>query len=119
MKVKIKSILKSEEEVYVFEGFGIKTGNKIVYFDNNIKTTLIVDSVVSLIRKGDYEICLNFFPLKTIEGYYSSLYGKIPLGVYTKCLVNKEGCIKIIYNLLQMEEKIQNFEFILEYTIDT
>lgn len=119
MKAKIKSILKSEEEVHIFEGFGIKNKNKIVYFDNNIKTTLVIDDVISLKREFDYIISLNFKYLKKIDSYYNTKYGKIFFKTYTKRIVNNDKRLEIYYELLNNDEKIQDFEFILEYTIDT
>ena len=53
-KINVKLVLKSEDGEYKFEGKGLKQENKIIFFENNIKTVIIFKDVISLIRTKDY-----------------------------------------------------------------
>lgn len=118
-KIKIKTVLKSTETIHEYNGFGIFNGNKITYIDNNIKTSIVLDDIISLTRNSDYQINLNFKLKETLEGYYQNSYGKINFKVKTKYLKNIDNLLEIHYSLFHEDNKISDFEFILEYSIDT
>ena len=74
---------------------------------------------VYLERKSDYLLFLAFKAQKTLTGSYSNNYGKIDLEVKTKLLKQKENSLEIEYTLINNKQKISDFKFILEYSIDT
>lgn len=117
-KIKIKSVLISDEK-HEFQGFGLKNGHKIIYNDHNIKTVITLGETVYLERKSDYLLFLAFKEQKTLTGSYSNNYGKIDLEVKTKLLKQKENSLEIEYTLINNKQKISDFKFILEYSIDT
>lgn len=118
-KIKVKSLLKTENEIFEFQGFGLKDANKITYFDNNIKTVLSLGEIITLKRTLDYEINLKFQYNKKLDGYYLNNLGKINMQTHTTFFKQDENKIEIHYTLLSNNQKIQDFEFILEYSIDT
>lgn len=117
-KIKIKSVLKSEDD-YEFNGFGLKSGNKIIYMDHNIKTIVTLGEVIYLERQSDYHIKLAFAPNKILIGTYTNEYGSINLDVKTTRLKQNENKLEIYYTLLSDGQKISDFIFILKYSIDT
>ena len=118
-KIKIKAILKTPEEIHEYSGYGILNKNKITYIDNNIKTSIVFDNVISVTREANYQIKLFFANKKDLEGYYQNNYGIIKLKTKTKYLKNDNNYLKINYSLFHGKDKISDFEFILEYSIDT
>ena len=118
-KIRIKTLLKSNDEIYKYEGFGMKRKNKIIYFDNNIKTVIVLDNVVTLTRTLDYEINLKFKLNEKLDSYYLTDFGKIDLQTETKFIKQEENRLEVHYSLLNENKKITDFEFILEYSIDT
>lgn len=118
-KIKIKTLLKSDDEIYKYEGFGIKQKNKITYFDNNIKTVVVFGDIITLTRTLDYEINLKFKLNETLDSYYLTGFGKIDMQVLTKLIKQGENYLEVHYTLLNENKKLQDFEFILEYSIDT
>ena len=118
-KIKIRQVLKVENERHEYNGLGIKKANKIIYFDNNIKTSIVIDDTVKIIRKSDYQIVLNFKEGKMLDSYYEDNYGSIKLELQTNYLKIKKNFLEIHYTLLSKGHKISDFEFILEYSIDT
>lgn len=118
-KIRIKSILKSDDEIYKYEGFGIKQKNKIFFFDDNIKTVIVFGDIITLTRTLDYEINLKFKLNEKLDSYYLTDFGKIDLQTQTKLIKQGKNYLEIHYTLLNENKKIQDFEFILEYSIDT
>ena len=102
-KIKLKASLVSEEENLNIETTGIKTGNKIVYKENNIKVTILIfNNKIEMNRAcNEYKINLVFEKNKeTISKY--NVFG-IPkeflLETKTKKLEISENEIIINYNL--------------------
>lgn len=118
-KIKIKSVLHSENNVHVFNGNAVKNKNKITYIDNNIKTVIIFDDIITIKRRYDYELILNFKENEILKGFYLTDFGKIDLEVQTNLLKQNENSIHIEYTLLNDHKKIEDFIFNLEYSIDT
>lgn len=118
-KIKIKQVLKSSEGIHEYNGLGLFKGNKITYIDNNIKTSIVLGDIISLIRKSDYQINLNFKLNETLDSYYKNHYGNINLKVKTEYLKKTDNFLEIHYSLMHQDNKISDFEFILEYSIDT
>ena len=95
-KIEIKTILKNKTDIHKYFGKAIKNGNSIVYSDNNISTKIIIDDIISIERKKDYYIKLNF----------------------QKDIKIKKDSIKIEYNLIINNVFVDTFCFSLQYTID-
>ena len=118
-KIKIKAILKNSKEIYQYQGKGLLKENRITYIDNNIKTVVVLDNVISIIRKADYQISLNFKKDQLLNSYYQNKYGIIPLKVQTTYLEKHNNFLEIHYSLWHTHNKIEEFIFILEYSLDT
>ncbi len=117
-KIKIKTILKNKTDIHEFSGKAIKTNNTITYNDNNTLTKITIDDTVSIERKNDYYIKLNFKQTKTIQGTYETKEGNFNIKTETKELNIKKDSIKIKYNLIINNVFIDTFYFNLQYTID-
>lgn len=118
-KIKIKAVLKNSKEIYQYQGKGLLKENRITYIDNNIKTVVVLDNVISIIRKADYQISLNFKKDQLLNSYYQNKYGIIPLKVQTTYLEKHNNFLEIHYSLWHNHNKIEEFTFILEYSLDT
>ena len=117
-KIRIKAIIKNSREEFKYEGFAIKDGNVIEYYDSDILARLIIDDV-SIERKKDYDIKMKFKEGKKIKGSYETYYGSFNLETFTKSVRRDEKGIKIIYDLIINDELIDTFTYICEYSIDS
>lgn len=118
-KIKIKSVIKSKENVHTFEGKGIKQNNKITYNDNGVLTTITLDDVIYLERKKDFYMRLGFSTNKNMEGTYIIPEGKILIETTTKSIKQEENSIIINYFLNIDNAEKNEFELNLQYSIDT
>ena len=102
-KINLKASLISEEENLNVETAGIKTGNKIVYKENNITVTILIfNNKIEMNRTcNEYKINLVFEKDKdTISKY--NVFGmskEFLLEIKTKKLEISEDEIIINYNL--------------------
>ena len=117
-KIEIKTILKNKTDIHKYFGKAIKNGNSIIYSDNNISTKIIIDDIISIERKKDYYIKLNFQKGKTIKGIYKTKEGNLNITTETKDIKIKKDSIKIEYNLIINNVFVDTFCFSLQYTID-
>ena len=102
-KINLKASLISDEENLNTETIGIKTGNKIVYKENNITVTILIfDNKIEMNRTcNEYKINLIFEKEKTTTSKYN-VFGmpkEFLLETKTNKLEIKENDIKIDYNL--------------------
>lgn len=114
-KINLKSNLISEEENLNIETSGIKTGNKIVYKENNITVTILIfDNKIEMNRTcNEYKINLIFEKGKTTISKYN-VFGmpkEFLLETKTKKLEITNTFIKIDYNL---EGNNFSYELVLE-----
>jgi len=117
-KINIKSILKNENEIHIFEGKGIKNDNIITYNDNGVITKISLGETIFLERNQEYYIKLGFNTNKITEGTYSTKEGNFDVKVKTEYINKDKKSINIKYQLIINNSFIQNFEFYLQYTID-
>ena len=102
-KINLKATLISEEENLNINTNGIKTGNKIIYKENNITVTILIfNNKIEMSRScNDYKINLIFEKgKKTISKY--NVFGmpkEFLLQTNTKKLEIIDKEIKIDYNL--------------------
>ena len=114
-KINLKANLISDEENLSIETTGIKTGNKIVYKENNITVTILIfDNKIEMNRTcNEYKINLIFQKGKdTISKY--NVFGmpkEFLLETKTKKLEITNTLIKIDYNL---EGNNFSYELVLE-----
>ncbi len=118
-KINIKSELKSKNQHHVFEGKGIKNGQKITYSDEGIMTTITLDEIIYLERKKDYYMKIGFYKSKTLDGTYIISEGKIDIKTTTHEVRRQKNAIKIKYSLYINSAYIDDFELNLQYSIDT
>ncbi len=118
-KIKVKSILKSSDSMHVFEGKGIKKGNKIIYNDNEIMTTITLGNEVYLERKKDYLLKIGFCTYNFLKGTYIIPEGNLEVETVTRELKQREGELKVVYLIKINNELIREFELNLYYSIDS
>ncbi len=118
-KIKVKSILKSNDGKYIFEGKGIKKDNKIIYNDNGVMTTITLGDEVYLERKKDYLLKMGFCTYNSLKGTYIIPEGNLEVKTVTKELKQSEGELKIVYSMEINNELIRDFELNLYYSIDS
>lgn len=118
-KIKVKMILKNGDETYVFEGKGLKKGNKIIYNDNGVMTTITFGDVVFLERKKDYLLKMGFCTYKSWKGTYIIPEGNLEVKTITKKLSQKEGELEVFYLMFVNDNLVSEFELNLKYSIDS
>jgi len=117
-KINLKASLISDEENLNIETSGIKTGNKIVYKENNITVTILMfDNKIEMNRTcNEYKINFIFEKGKTTTSKYN-VFGmpkEFLLETKTKKLEITNTLIKIDYNL---EGNNFSYELVLEERI--
>ncbi len=118
-KININYSLKSKDETHIFDGKGIKNGNKITYNDNGVMTTITLGDVIFLERKKDYLIKLGFCINNFMKGTYIIPEGSLDVKTETKELICEENHIKIIYSLRINNDSLGDFELNFNYSIDS
>lgn len=118
-KIKIKAILKSKDEIHIFEGKGIKKDNKIMYSDQGVKTIITLGDVVLLERKKDYCLKMGFCTYNSVKGTYIIPEGKLDLKTQTKELKQGKNELKIIYLMEVNGVLVGEFTLNLYYSIDS
>ena len=58
-KIKIKAETKSKNTNHKYIGKGLKVNNKITYYDEKIKTQIILSDKIVITRESEYYIELN------------------------------------------------------------
>lgn len=100
---------------------GIKTNDKIVYKENDINVTILLDNnkIEMKRRTGDYIIELMFLDGKATSGNYHLIEYKnsINLNIETLSSSNQDNKIILDYNLSMAEEFIGHFTFSLEFEV--
>lgn len=100
---------------------GMKTNDKIVYKENDINVTILLDNnkIEMKRRTGDYIIELMFLDGKTTSGNYHLIEYKnsINLNIETLSSSNQDNKIILDYNLSMAEEFIGHFTFSLEFEV--
>ena len=118
-KVNIVCTLKSNENIYKFKGKGIIKNNVITYNDNDIITKIILDDIIWLKRKKDYEITLGFCNGKKVKGSYIINGNKMTTETTTYHVNKSQNSIRIKYFLNINNTLIDKFELNFKYTIDS
>lgn len=121
-KINISTILNSiENGITNYNGVGILKDNEIIFYENNIKVTIIInDNTVCLKRiHDDYIIELPFENSLTKNGIYDikSDGMQIPIEVTTNVLNVKEGSIHIEYNLILGGVNQGSFVYDIKYEV--
>lgn len=100
---------------------GIKTNDKIVYKENDINVTILLDNnkIEMKRRTSDYIIELMFLDGKATSGNYHLIEYKnsINLNIETLSSSNQDNKIILDYNLSMAEEFIGHFTFSLEFEV--
>lgn len=119
MKINIKATLNNKKENHLFKGKAIKNKNVITYKDNNILTKIKLDDTITIKRKSEYIVLLNFKKNTKLKGSYITKYGNIKIETNTKNIIKDENSIKIIYDLIINDEYVDTFTYYCEYSIDS
>ena len=118
-KINIKAKTKSKEENHEFKGKAIKNGSSISYIDGEVKTKIILDDTIKIIRIKDYLIELNFKENSILKGKYKTPFGYFDLETETLNREKSANKIKIKYKLIIDKQIIDTFEYILDFSIDS
>ena len=113
-KINLKANLVSPDEILNIDTSGIKTNNKIVYKENNITVTILIqNNRIEMNRTcNEYKINLIFENnKKTISNYQVFGMPKIfDLETKTKKLIIKDNLIELEYEL-----EGNNFKYSIEW----
>lgn len=112
-KIKIKIKEKTNENT-IFEGYGIKKDNKLIYYDKHDKTEFIMnDTKIELIRTTDDSILhLILNPIKPSATYTINDQGTINLPISNVNIKQNETELTLNY---QIEE--EKFQIQIEYQV--
>lgn len=120
-KIKINSILKTNNEVIKKEFMGIIMGNKIVYNDDLVGVTIFLkQNSIEMKRNNDsYSISFEFINNKTTKCVYNVREQNmiIYLSVVTNKLIIDDNRFLIDYSLYQNDEEIESVLFEFEYEV--
>lgn len=120
-KIKIISILKTNNEVIKKEFMGIIMGNKIVYNDDLVGVTIFLkQNSIEMKRNNDsYSISFEFINNKTTKCVYNVREQNmiIYLSVVTNKLIIDDNRFLIDYSLYQNDEEIESVLFEFEYEV--
>lgn len=116
-KISLKAKLISDEENLDINVFGIKTGNKIVYKENDIMVTILIFNNKIEMNRTCNEYKINFIFEKnknTISTYQVFGMEKIfDLETITKKLIIKDQSIVLDYEL-----EGNNFSYFVEWEVN-
>ena len=112
-------ILKSCNEVYEYEGKGIKRDNKIIFYDSGVKTIVTLDNTIYLERCADYYIKLGFCVNKNVHTTYNSPEGCMDIYTDTYLLKRENDAFDIRYKEYIGETFIGDFNLFLKFGIDS
>ena len=70
---------KSKNTNHKYIGKGLKVNNKITYYDEKIKTQIILSDKIVIIRESEYYIELNLKEKNKLQGKYQTKYGNLNL----------------------------------------
>lgn len=119
-KIKIFTKLDSPDEKVVKEFKGILNNNKLVYTDDSVKTTIVLNDDLLMTRENDdYKFEFIFKDKSVTKGYYTlKMYNtSMDLEIKTYKLEINENFFKVEYELLIDDEDKQKFIFELNYEI--
>lgn len=120
-KVKINSTIKTYDKFIKKEHTGLIIDNKIIYNDENVIVTLLVNKNKLVLNRNDKESNFNceFLVNFTSKGTYSINEQKLIINfdVKTKELVIEDNFILIDYDLYQANELVNSVLFKLAYEV--
>lgn len=121
-KVHISTKLNSSENgITQYEGFGILDGNRLIFYEDNVKVVInLKESVLELERTtNEYTIFLSFENSLTKNGIYDIKCDsmQIPIEVITNILNIQDGDIYIDYNLVLGGVNQGNFVYDIKYEV--
>lgn len=117
-KIKLKSKIKNKNESHTFIGKGILKENTIIYKDKEVLTKITLNPL-KIERIDKITIEINLKEGKICDVIYRTEYGKIHLQAQLLEKKQTEKSLTIKYNLFQNNQKIDTFEYNLEYSIDS
>ena len=119
-KINIITKLENDNEKKFFSSdcMGLKTDNKIKFFDNNIGITITInDNEIEIDRRCDeYEIVIVASLLETKKGIYKIKgLGNLDLDVKTKKLEINENGFEVNYLMILDSDNPQEFKYTVTY----
>lgn len=118
-RIRINSIIKSDENIIDKNFFGIKRNNCIIYIEDNIKTSITIscDSLLLKRENKEYEIELIFDIRNNTNGYYmiKEYNKKLHLDIITSKLLIDLDKIEVNYEIKNGDDILGKYEFVLKY----
>lgn len=115
------NLVEDDQKIFTNETFfGMKSGNKISYKENDVIVTILVNNnkIMMKRRSADYEIHFQFEEKSNTVGKYfinnSDLW--LPLDTFTDKIVVDDSSIRVNYQL-KLNEKPQKFLFEIKYEV--
>ena len=118
-KINIETVLINKEKNHKFKGKGIKKDNQIIYLDKKVQTKITLDSIITIERKKDYYLKLNFKNGIKTKGIYINNYGTFEIEIKTLEIITKDNELKIIYKIKVSENEFDTFIYKLKFSLDT
>jgi hypothetical protein len=118
-KINIQASLKNSQEKIEFKGLGIKQNNTIIYKNNNIRTKITIDNIITIERWQENYLKLNLKKGIKLKGTYITKYGNLNLTTETKEIKLTKNSLKTTYILIINDNYIDTFEYILNFSIDS
>ena len=112
-------MFQKENTNHKYIGKGLKVNNKITYYDEKIKTQIILSDKIVIIRESEYYIELNLKEKNKLQGKYQTKYGNLNLETSNVKINQTENSLYIKYDLIIDNEFIDTFEYILNFSLDT
>lgn len=121
-KIRVKSKLVGNDTTHKIDQIGMIHENKIIYYENDVKVTIILsENVITLLREtNEYQLMLLFEEGKTLMGYnqMKEFPMRLSAKVKTNLLKQTDTSIEIKYHLTLGTEEVGDFTFFLEYEVD-
>lgn len=121
-KIRVTSELLGNDVPHKIETDGLLHNNKIIYYENDVKVTIILEeNVVTLLRESnEYQLTFPFEENKKTVGMHKikTFPMEIEAIIETRLLERDDHQLKLEYHLVLGTEDCGNFTFLLEYEVD-
>lgn len=105
-KININVIIKNEDGIINNNYVALKNKNRIIYYENDYKTTIFLDDFKIIRENKDCIINMNFEQSKKTIGNIVINNNKLDLEIYTYCLDVLDDNIKLKYKIITTNQEI-------------
>lgn len=105
-KININVIIENEDGIINNNYVALKNKNRIIYYENDYKTTIFLDDFKIIRENKDCIINMNFEQNKKTIGNIVINNNKLNLEIYTFCLDVLDDYIKLKYKIITTNQEI-------------